>query len=75
MKESEFIQQHPKRGKIQQTSTYIEKGAHELKLMSQRQHMTVTQLRAQVGVLQKWLHDLEEWLQQAGEQQETSRPT
>ena len=56
MKESEFIQQHPKNGNIQQTCYYLEKGAHKLMLMSRRQHMTVTELHAQVEVLQKWLY-------------------
>lgn len=64
MKDTEFIQQRDDRGKIAQTCTYVEKGAHEFKLMSQRQYRTVTELRAQVGVLQKWLHDLDEQLAQ-----------
>jgi hypothetical protein len=70
-KESEFIQQHPNRENIQQTCYYLEKGAHKLRLMSRRQHMTVTELHAQVGALQKWLRDLDEWLTQAPTQKET----
>ncbi len=69
MKDTDFIQQRTDRGTIGQTCTYIENAAHKLKLMSVRQHMTVTELRAQVGVLQKWLSDLDTQLAQAPEQE------
>ena len=64
MKAAEFIQQRSDRGKIGQTCYYIEKAAHELQLMSRRQYMTITELRAQAGVLQTWLQDLDEQLAQ-----------
>lgn len=64
MKDSEFIQQRADRGTVAQTCTYVENAAHKLKLMSVRQHMTVTEIRAQVGVLQKWLSDLDTQLAQ-----------
>lgn len=73
MKDSEFIQQRDDRGKIGETCFYVEKAAQELLLMSRRQYMTVTELRAQVSVLQKWLGDLDEQLAQpAVQRQETS---
>lgn len=68
MKDTEFIQQRADRGSIAQTCTYVENAAHKLQLMSVRQHMTVTELRAQVNVLQKWLSDLDTQLAQAPEQ-------
>lgn len=64
MKDTEFIQKRPDRGGVIQTCGYIEHGAHKLRLMSNRQHMTVTELRAQVAVLQQWLRDLDDQLAQ-----------
>lgn len=72
MKNTEFIQQRDDRGTIGQTCYYIEKGAHKLKLMSLRQYMTVTELRAQVSILQKWLRDLDEQLGQEATREEGS---
>jgi hypothetical protein len=70
MKDSEFIQKRSDRGKIGQTCHYIETGAHKLLLMSRRQHMTVTELRAQAKVLQQWLTDLEGYLATEPDNQE-----
>lgn len=67
MKDTEFIRKRSDWSKIGQTCYYVEKGAHELLLMSRRQHMTVTELRAQVNVLQKWLADLDAQLSQGPE--------
>ena len=68
MKEGEFIRERSDWGSVGQTCSYVETAAHKLMLMSRRQHMTVTELRAQVGVLQKWLSDLDAQLAQPSPQ-------
>lgn len=62
MHDTEFIQKRTDRRKIDETCYFIEKAAHELLLMSRRQRMTVTELRGQIRVLQKWLRDLDRQL-------------
>ena len=65
MKSSEFIHQRPDLRGVSQTCYMIDRAAHKLMLMSNRQRMTVTELRAQVQVLQAWLNQLDEQLAQA----------
>ncbi len=62
MKDSEFLRNHANWNSLGATCYYIEKGAHELNLMSRRQHITITEMQAQVQILQKWLGDLHERL-------------
>jgi hypothetical protein len=50
----DFFPQRSDRGPMRQTCAFIEKAAHTLLLASRRQHMTTSELRAQVGVLPQW---------------------
>ena len=44
---------------ISKTCSYIERASHKLQLMSVRKNMTATEMQAQIGVIKKWLTDLE----------------
>ena len=55
----DFFPQRSDRGPMQQKCAYIEKAAHKLLLASRRQHVTTSELRAQVSVLHQWLTELE----------------
>jgi hypothetical protein len=62
VKDSEFIQERADRSEIMRTCSMVDTAGHKLMLMSRRQRMTATELKAQVGVLLTWLNRLDEQL-------------